>query len=645
MHTELDALMPRGLTTMGTATLGDALYIVGGYFGTPHEYSKEFQSGGVKRLNLSTGVWEDLPNVEPIQSPALVSDGHYLYQVGGMHATNGAGEPQALHSLVGAARFDPKANRWEPLPDLPEPRSSHAAVVVGQTLYVVGGWRLEGGMFDSEWSTTMLTLDLSQPESAWQSADVPFRTRAHGLVAFGNKLYAMGGLTPKESSDEVHIFDLTTHTWADGPALPKGNMTIRGAAWHDALYANGGDGNIYRLASDGQSWQTVGALKFPRMFHEIVHSDRGPLVVGGVPSTTEGARIRLIERLSDEAPKVAGVVWTLPGQSAARNRQGTFLWGQQLYAFGGNNSLEQHDFNTQNFVSTGRRLDLGALEWVNVPDFPAARQSMQTLVLGEGEKASGLAIGGFGFSGDRLSTQKDVFSFDFDKSAWAAQPSQALPEPRSQFGVAQWENAVWLFGGMNFDAGRGESDQFRLATNALKLDLAHTEAGFKDAGIALLEPRRAFAGALLEAHYYLTGGLKDDFTPVTSCEVVDLKASKSSPMKCPAEHRLGGELVAVQGRLYLVGGSVSGEGGNRVPTAKIEVYEPGADRWSVLAAPVPLESPNHVRAFAFKDQLLLYSANRADGAVQVALLDPKALGAGLTVVTHMSVSVPPASGH
>jgi hypothetical protein len=638
--TELEALMPQGLTTMGAAALGDNLYIVGGYFGTPHEYSKEFQSGGVRRLALSTGTWETLADVEPIQSPALVAGGQHLYMVGGMHTTNSVGEPAQMHSLTRVSRFDPNANRWEKLTDLPEPRSSHAAVVVDQTLYVIGGWRLTGGMFDSEWSTTMLTADLSQPKLEWKATDLPFQTRAHGLVAFANKLYVLGGLTPKTESDEVHIYDLSAKTWSEGPSLPKGNMTIRGAVWHDQLYANGGDGNVYRLSSDGQSWQNAGTLAFPRMFHEIVWSERGPLVIGGVPSTADGARIRLIERLSDEDSQVAGVVWTLPGQSAAKNRQGTFLWGQQLYVFGGNNSLEQHDFKTENFVSTARRLDLGAFEWGPIPDFPAARQSMQTLVVGQDDKAVGLAIGGFGFSGDRLSTQKDVFTFDFAKAVWTPQPSQSLPEPRSQFGLAQWANAVWLFGGMNFDAGRGESDQFRLAANALKLDLAQTEAGFKDAGIALGEPRRAFAGALLDDHYYLTGGLKDDFTPVTSCEVVDLPNEKSGPMHCPTEHRLGGELVAIKGRLYLVGGSVAGEGGNRVPTSKIEVYEPAADRWSVVKAPVPLESPAHVRAFSFKDGLLLYSANRADGIVQVALLDIDALAADKTEFKHMNVPVP-----
>ena len=51
--------------------------MLGGYFGTPHAYSKEYQSTDFSRLDLSTGVWEQLPKVQPIQSAALVSDGRY----------------------------------------------------------------------------------------------------------------------------------------------------------------------------------------------------------------------------------------------------------------------------------------------------------------------------------------------------------------------------------------------------------------------------------------------------------------------------------------------------------------------------------------------------------------------------------------
>src|SRR5690606_22285191 len=113
----------------------------------------------------------------------------------------------------------------------------------------------------------------------------------------------------------------------------------------------------------------------------------------------------------------AGLIMNLASDSAAKNRQGAFLWGQQLFLFGGNNSLGQHDFEKANFVSRATRLDLAALEWRPVPEFPAARQSMQALVVGRDEE-SALAVGGFGFNGDVLGTSADVYRHEIRKREW-----------------------------------------------------------------------------------------------------------------------------------------------------------------------------------------------------------------------------------
>ena len=48
--------------------------------------------------------------------------------------------------------FDPKGGEWQPLPDLPEPRSSHDAVVIGDRLFVAGGWQL--GPEEAVWHKT-----------------------------------------------------------------------------------------------------------------------------------------------------------------------------------------------------------------------------------------------------------------------------------------------------------------------------------------------------------------------------------------------------------------------------------------------------------------------------------------------------------
>jgi N-acetylneuraminic acid mutarotase len=552
---------------------------------------------------------------------------------------NSLGQPTELRSVADVERFDPALNRWEPLPSLPEPRSSHGAVVVGSTIYVVGGWALEGGMNDNVWSSTMLTADLNQPTLVWKSVPLPFQVRAQGVVAHAGKLYLLGGLAPEGSTGAVRRYDIQSGQWTDGPSLHDETLTARGAVYKGHLFTNGADGKVYRLSTDETKWEVAGQTQYSRLFHEMVSSERGPIVLAGLPDNNRGTRIRVIERLSED-PAPAGLIMNFASDSPAKNRQGAFMWSQQLFLFGGNNSLGQHDFEVTNFVSHATRLDLGALEWRPVPEFPAARQSMQALVVDKDE-SSALAIGGFGFTGKVLSTSADVYRHDIMKKEWVAAPGQKLPEGRSQFGMAQWKDALWIFGGMNFDGSREKEDQIRHTTQILKLDTSRPDGKFEDAGVSLKEPRRAFAGAVLDGTYYMVGGLRDNFQGVEACETIELEAKRSEPFACPSQHRLGAELVAIGGKLYLVGGSVAtGEGQQRKPTTLLESFDPTTGAWSALPAQMPLDSAEQLRAFNYNDQLLLYSAQRSDATVQVALLDPAALAAGRTDYVRINVPKP-----
>ena len=139
-------LLPQAITSFGATALNGWLYVLGGYSGTPHEYSKEGQSGAFYRLNLQDGrTWQELPGIEHLQSVALAAHGDSLIRIGGMRAANSASEAARLDSVTEVARFGLDTGTWQPLPDLPKGRSSHNAVVVGDTLYVLGGWQLVSG--------------------------------------------------------------------------------------------------------------------------------------------------------------------------------------------------------------------------------------------------------------------------------------------------------------------------------------------------------------------------------------------------------------------------------------------------------------------------------------------------------------------
>lgn len=279
--------LPEPVASFGAAVHDGWLYVYGGHTGRPHDHSRDNISQHFRRLNLRDGhAWEDLPHQTPLQSPALVVHGDYLYRIGGMTARNAAGDPDDLHSVAEFARFDPRTMAWTEMPALPQPRSSHDAVVIGDKLYVVGGWVLDGPGH-GEWCPSALVYDLADEHGQWQQLPEPdFRRRALAAAAWKGKLVAIGGMTDQsEVSPRVDFFDPATQAWTEGPDLPSSDMHGFGVAACSVdghLYASGAAGILYRLNDAGDAWEEAGKLDTPRFFHRHVPSpDGGLLAIAG----------------------------------------------------------------------------------------------------------------------------------------------------------------------------------------------------------------------------------------------------------------------------------------------------------------------------------------------------------------------------
>jgi N-acetylneuraminic acid mutarotase len=299
--------LPQPVTSFGAAVLNDSLYMYGGHTGSAHSYSQKEQSNELTRLNLKTGQWETVIDGPHLQGLALVAHGGKLYRIGGFTAMNAEGEDHNLQSQNLAVCFDPATDRWSELPALPERRSSHDAAVVGDSIYVVGGWALSGEG-DSHWHDTAWKLDLSKKPLRWQPiASPPFKRRALATAAHDGKLYAVGGMQDKGGpTTAVAVYDPATNEWSEGPSLfvksepkaePKkgaknpgrrmssGSMAGFGAsafATGGSLYVTTVQGNLQRLSKDGAKWEVVSPDVSPRFFHRLLSmSDKQLIVVGG----------------------------------------------------------------------------------------------------------------------------------------------------------------------------------------------------------------------------------------------------------------------------------------------------------------------------------------------------------------------------
>jgi N-acetylneuraminic acid mutarotase len=304
--------------------------------------------------------------------------------------------------------------------------------------------------------------------------------------------------------------------------------------------------------------------------------------------------------------------YTVSNPLRGRNRQGVFVDGDSLYVFGGNRSLAQHDFGPEDFVTDAARFDLASLTWTPIAPLPIARQTMQTLV----EKEQALVLGGFGHDGKQARAHADAYRYDIEHDKWSSDPS-VLPTPRTQFGLIEVDGTRWVFGGLDFKPEAQGEAQFDHPTSVLR---AGPGEAFKESGINLPQPRRAFGGALLDGKYYLVGGMAGGFGSVTTCDVFDLKASGWSTIPCPTG-RISPQLVALDGKLYLAGGSSAGADGKLTPNRSVEVFDPKTQKWSTLLAELPVEA-RHLTMLPFAGGLLLYSAHDEQGRAHVAIVRP-----------------------
>lgn len=292
------APLPQKASSLGVCASDGWLYAYGGHTGKTHTYSAETTIGKFRRAPLAGGKWEELPSGPAAQGLALVAHKGKIYRVGGMQPRNRPGEKADNHSLSSFAVYDPSAKKWQDLPDLPEGRSSHDAAIVGDRLYVFGGWKMNGEGKASTWHKGGLMIDLSSSTPKWVSVDQPFARRALAVAAVAGKVYVLGGLQAKGGpTTQVDVFDPATGKWSIGPALPgEGTgFSPSACALDGRLYAGTNDGKVHRLDEAGKAWEAVGTQAVARHVSRLVPGEKGALlVVGGTGRKGDARAVEVI---------------------------------------------------------------------------------------------------------------------------------------------------------------------------------------------------------------------------------------------------------------------------------------------------------------------------------------------------------------
>jgi N-acetylneuraminic acid mutarotase len=293
--------LPEAASSFGAASADGWLYVYGGHIAPTHHYDTQAVSGKFHRLKLDGGTaWEPLEGGPGLQGMNLVAHGGKIYRVGGMRPLNKPGEKADNHSVADVARFDPAIGKWEPLPSLPEPRSSHDVVVLDDKLYALGGWNMKGAASGNTWPKAAVVLALSSANPQWTNVEQPFARRALIAAVHAGKIYVIGGFDEHDDpSLEVDVFDPARGTWAKGPALSgrsRNGFAPAACVFDDKLYVSVMDGSLLRLNEAANRWDVV-AKTTPRIVHRLVPHGAEILVIGGAD---RGGNFDLVESVTPE---------------------------------------------------------------------------------------------------------------------------------------------------------------------------------------------------------------------------------------------------------------------------------------------------------------------------------------------------------
>ncbi|QSB13012.1 S8 family serine peptidase [Natronosporangium hydrolyticum] len=237
----------------------------------------------------AAGPWLDLPSTpRNMMDNAAVTVAGQVYTFGGYAGLTTGG------ALDDVYRYDPVAQEWEQLGDMPAPRHSAAEGVIDGMVYLAGGWGSDG-------AEIVATLRYDPASDEWSTvAPSPVAFANGGSAVLDDELYVVGGCTTDSCApytDEVQRYSPNTDTWETLASYPMAIAYPSCGAIEGLLYCAGGTADpepttaayVYDPWQD--EWSPVAELPVD-LWGSAYHTADGQLLVSGGASdgriTNEG---------------------------------------------------------------------------------------------------------------------------------------------------------------------------------------------------------------------------------------------------------------------------------------------------------------------------------------------------------------------
>ena len=280
---------------------------------------------------------------------------------------------------------------WTTAAPLPEERTEVSVASDGERLYLLGGF-----MQGREAPRAVYAYEPQADE--WSHlTDLPEGVNHAGLAHVDGKLYVVGGYHGATfgAIDRLRIFDIEGDAWRDGPPLPTARGALAVVVHEGRIHAIGGvDAERARTGAHeifdpaSESWTTAAAMPTPRDHLAAAPVDGAIVALAG----RDGASFTLT---ATEIYDVAADAWR-SGADVPTGRSGVAAveLGGFVYLFGGETMDPDSTFNE------AERYDPRTDSWAVLPPMPTARHGLGAGVLdGRIHVVAGGPEAGFAFSG------------------------------------------------------------------------------------------------------------------------------------------------------------------------------------------------------------------------------------------------------
>ncbi|UJH67036.1 PKD domain-containing protein [Allomuricauda sp. SCSIO 65647] len=484
--------MPTNLTHMGSAVVGNEIWLIGGFVGDHPGVATD----AVHIYNSITDSWSTGPSLPmPIGSGAASYNNGKIHFFGGLlpDRQTDVGNHYVLDlNNIGAG--------WANAAPMPNPRNHHGAASVNGIVYAIGG---QFG-HDSSPQYQNLVHAYDPNTDTWTSRASMNQNRSHiepSTTVHDGKIIIVGGRGgPTTFFDEVSQYDPATNTWTELCALPEKNVAPVAHSFGDRLIVSSGSVNSTNNLIKATRWLQLESVNANLTWTDkndnenyVGRHECGFIQAGEKFYLIGGRESDLVQyydytndvwnTVTDPAPELLnhfqgieykGLIWVIgalkgdnfpndtpadyiwmfdpaneewiqgPEIPAGRKRgsSGLALYNDKFYVIGG--STNGHDGG---YVAWADEYDPITGNWTILPDAPHARDHFSVSVIGNKLYAIGGRLSG-GPGGFFSPYVAEVDVFNLTTQTWQTLPvSSNIPTPRASAINAVFNENLLLIGG------------------------------------------------------------------------------------------------------------------------------------------------------------------------------------------------------